>query len=57
MTEKKTYGLFVFGCQIVDEDLDFSCLIFEYLNKDDYDAPTGIVYIATGPKFCGLNIG
>ena len=58
MIEKKTYGLFVSGYQIDDEDLDiFSCLIFEYLDKDNNDAPTGFVYIATGPMFHGLNLG
>ncbi len=58
MTETKTFGLFVSRYEIDDEDLDiFSCLIFEYLDKDNNDAPTGIVDIATGPMFCGLNLG
>ncbi len=58
MTETKTFVFFVSGYQIDDEDLDiFSCLIFEYLGKDNNDAPAGIVYMATGPMFCGLNLG
>ncbi len=44
MAETKTYALFISGYQIDDEDLDiFSCLIFEFLDKDNNDAPTGIV--------------
>ena len=45
MAEKKTYSLLVSGYQINEEDLDiFSCLIFEYLDKDNNDAPMNCVY-------------
>ncbi len=55
MAEMKTFGLFVSWYQIDDEELDiFFCLIFEYLDKDNNDVPTGIVYIATG---CRSNLG
>ncbi len=58
MAETKTYGLLDSGNQIDYEDLDvFSSLIIEYLDKDNNHAPTGIVYITTGPMFCGLNLG
>ena len=57
MLQKETYGLLVCGYQINDEDIDiFSCLIFEYLDQDDFDSPTGIVYIATSPMFRGLKL-
>ncbi len=57
MSQKETYGLLVCGYKIDDEDIDiFSCLIFEYLNQDDFEAPTGIVYIATSPIFRGLKL-
>ncbi len=44
MSQKETYGLLVCGYKIADKDFDiFSSLIFEYLDKIDYNAPTGIV--------------
>ncbi len=52
MLQKEAYGLLVCGYQIDDEDFDiFSCLIFEYLDQNDFNAPTGIVYIAINPMF------
>ncbi len=57
LSEKETYGLLVCGYQINAEDVDiFSCINFEYLDPDNYNAPTGIVYIATSPMFSGLKL-
>ncbi len=51
------YGLLVCGYQIDDKDMDiFLCLIFEYLDQDNEDTPTGIVYIALSPMFHGLKL-
>ncbi len=46
-------------CYKVDnEDVDIlSCLIYEYLDSDEPNSPTGIVYIATSPIFHGLSLG
>ncbi len=57
MTEKETYGLLVCRYPIDDEDVNiFSCLIFEYLDQDNFDAPTVIVYITFSPMFCQLKL-
>ncbi len=58
MSEKETYGVLISGYAIDNEDIDiFSCLIFEFMDHDNSDSPTGIVYIATSPLFRGLNLG
>ncbi len=57
LSEKETFGFLVCGYQINAEDVDiFSCLIFEYLDPNNYYAPTGIVYVASIPMFCGLKL-
>ncbi len=55
LSEKETYGLLFCGYQINVEDVDIlSCIVFEYLDPNNYDAPTGIVYIASSSMFHGL---
>ncbi len=57
MLQKEPYCLLVCGYRIDDEDFDiFSRLFFKYLDQDDFDAPTGIVYIVTSPMFDGLKL-
>ncbi len=35
----------------------FSCLIYEYVDSEEPNSPTGIVFIATSPMFCRLSLG
>ncbi len=57
LSEKEMYGILVCGYQINAEDLDiFSCIIFKYLDPDNYDASTKIVYIASSHMFHGLKL-
>ena len=58
LDEKEYFGLLVCGYRIDSEDMDiFSCLIYQYIDSEDKECPTGIVYIATSPMFRGLKLG
>ncbi len=58
LDEKELFGLLICGYKIDAEDMDiFSCLIYQYIDNENNNSPTGIVYIATSPMFCGLGFG
>ena len=58
LDEEEYYGFLVCGYKIDAEDMDiFSCLIYQYIDRENKDSPTGIFYIATSPTYCGLGLG